>query len=102
VSVEDDERSDRPSTSKTTENVEKVQELIHEDIHQTIHELADTVGISYGVYQEITENLNMCRIAAKFVPCLLTNDPKQRCVNVCLELREKANEDPTFISGSYE
>jgi hypothetical protein len=56
--------------------------------------------ISYGVCQEIlTENLNMRRrIAAKFVPRLSTNDEKQRCVNVCLELREKANEDPTFIS----
>jgi hypothetical protein len=42
--------------------------------------------------------LNMRRIAAKFVPRLLTNDQKQRCVNVCLELRQKANEDPTFIS----
>jgi hypothetical protein len=28
-SVEDDERSGRPSTSKTTGNVEKVRELIH-------------------------------------------------------------------------
>jgi hypothetical protein len=64
VSVEDDERSGQPSTSKTTENVEKIWELIHKDCRWTIHELADTVGISYGVCQEIlTENLNMCRIA---------------------------------------
>jgi hypothetical protein len=42
---------------------------------RTIHELADTVGISYGVCQEILiENLNMRRIAAKFAPRLLTND----------------------------
>jgi hypothetical protein len=64
VSVEDDERSGQPSTSKTTENVEKIQELIHEDRRRTIHELADTVGISCGVCQEIlTENLNRCCIA---------------------------------------
>jgi hypothetical protein len=31
VSVEDDERSGRPSTSKMTENVEKIRELIHKD-----------------------------------------------------------------------
>jgi hypothetical protein len=85
VSVEDDQRSVRPSTSKTTENVEKVRELIHEDGHRTIHELADTVGIRYGVCQEIlTENLNMRRIAAKFVPRLLTNDQKQRRINLCV------------------
>jgi hypothetical protein len=45
VSVEDDERSGRPSASKTTENVEKFRELIHEDRRRTIHEFADTVGM---------------------------------------------------------
>jgi hypothetical protein len=60
VSVEDDKRSGWPSTSETTENVEKIWELIHEDCCRTIPELADVVGISYGVCQEIlTENLNM-------------------------------------------
>jgi hypothetical protein len=50
-------------------NVEKIQDLIHKGHRRTIHELADTVGISYGVCQEVsTENVNMCRIAAKFVP----------------------------------
>jgi hypothetical protein len=47
VSVEDHERSGIPSTSKTTENVKKIQELIHEDHRQTIHELTDTFGINY-------------------------------------------------------
>jgi hypothetical protein len=40
----------------------------------------------------------MCHIAAKFIPQLLTNDQKQRCINVHLELGEKANKDPIFIS----
>jgi hypothetical protein len=31
VSVENDERSAGPSTSKTTENIENIRELIHED-----------------------------------------------------------------------
>jgi hypothetical protein len=71
VSLEGDERSGWPSTSETAENVEKIQELIHENRRRTVHELADTVGISYGVGQEIvTENLNMRRITVKFVPRL--------------------------------
>jgi hypothetical protein len=76
VSVEDDKRLGRPSTSKTIENVEKIRELIPEDCRRTIHKLSDTIGINYQVCQEIlTENLNMrCCIAAKFVPLLLTND----------------------------
>jgi hypothetical protein len=64
VSVEDDKHSGQPSTSKTTD-VEKIQELINEDHHRTIHELADAIGISYGVCQEIlTEKLNMRHIAS--------------------------------------
>jgi hypothetical protein len=63
VSGEDDERSGWPSTRKTTENVEKIQELVHKYQHWTIHELADTVGISYGFCQILTENLNMRCIA---------------------------------------
>jgi hypothetical protein len=98
VSAVDDERSGRPSSSITPENVGKIRELIHEDRCRTIRELAHTVWISYGVCQEIlTENLNMRLIATKFVPPLWTNDQKQRLVNVCLELREKANEDPALI-----
>jgi hypothetical protein len=44
--------------------------------------------------------LNMCSIAAKSAPWLLTNDQKQRRINVCPELWEKPNEDPTFTSIS--
>jgi hypothetical protein len=89
VSVEDDKRSGRPSSSKTPENVEK---------NARTHPRRPSP--SFGVCQILTENLNMCRIATKFVPQLLTNDQKQWHVNVCLELREKANEDPTFTSIS--
>jgi hypothetical protein len=49
---------------KAMENVENIRELIIEDRRRTIHEDADTVGIRYGVCQEIlTENLNMRCIA---------------------------------------
>jgi hypothetical protein len=44
-----DECSGRPSTSKMTENIEKIRELINEDRRQTIHELDDTIGTSYAV-----------------------------------------------------
>jgi hypothetical protein len=40
----------------------------------------------------------MRHIYVKFVPQVLTNAQKQWCINVCLELREKAHEDPSFIS----
>jgi hypothetical protein len=77
VSLEDDECSGQSSSSRTTENVENIWALIHDDRHQTIHELADTTGISYRVCQEIlTENLNICRTAVKFVPQTLDKRSK--------------------------
>jgi hypothetical protein len=54
--------------------LKKIRKLNHEDRCQTIHELTDTIGISYGVCQILTENLSMHRFATKFVPQLLTND----------------------------
>jgi hypothetical protein len=99
VSAEYDECSRRPSTSKTTENVQKIWQFIHEGHRQTIHELTNTTGISYRVCQEsLTGNLNMVCIAAKFVPPILTNDKRQRHIKVHLELWEKATEDTTYIS----
>jgi ribosomal protein S25 len=81
VSVEDDKGSGRPSTSKTTENVEKIRKLIQEYRPRTIHELTDTTGISYGVCQEIlTENLNMCHIAPSSKQCARPHVPENHRV----------------------
>jgi hypothetical protein len=56
VPVEDNKHSGQTSTSKTTENFEKIRELIQEDCRRTIYELADTAGISY--LWSLPQNLN--------------------------------------------
>jgi response regulator of citrate/malate metabolism len=71
-SVEDDKHSGRPSTSTTTEMIAEVLEVNLKDRRQTIHKVCNRVGLSYGSCQRILANeLNMRRIAAKFVPRLL-------------------------------
>jgi len=41
----------------------------------TIHKVAEEAGISKTIPDEIlTENLGMHHVAAKFVPCLLSED----------------------------
>jgi hypothetical protein len=47
-SVEDEERSGRPSTSKTQENVERVSEMIWSNRRLTIREISEYLNISYG------------------------------------------------------
>jgi len=71
--VEDEERSGHPSTSKTQENVERVSEMIQSKRRLTIREISGDVNISCGSVQNIlTTDLNMRRMSAKFVPCVLT------------------------------
>jgi hypothetical protein len=41
----------------------------------------------------------MLRVASKFVPRLLSIDQKQQRLDVCLDLKENAANDPSFISN---
>ena len=51
--VEDEERSGRPSTSKTQDSVERVSEMIRSNRRLTIREIAEDLNISYGSVQNI-------------------------------------------------
>ena len=93
--VDDDERSGRPSTSTTPENIAKVREVILADRRQTIHYACEIVGLSYWTVQRI---LNMRRISVRFVPRLLSDDQKALRVSVCSELKQQARNDSNFIS----
>jgi hypothetical protein len=94
TSVDDDPHSGRPSTSKTDDNVAKVREVIRSNCRLTVREVAEEVSISKTVCREIlTKNLGMHHIAAKFVPCLLTDNQKQNRVDVSKELLDRANDD---------
>lgn len=55
--------------------------------------------MSFGSVQTIlTSHLNMRRIAAKFVPRLLTPEQRQQRVEVCEDLLQRVQEDPTIMS----
>jgi hypothetical protein len=91
------------TTSKATENVEKIREFIQEDCR-----LSANNPLAYrhhwdqlwSLPGDCNKNLKMRHISTKFVPQLLTNDEKQWYTNIRLELREKANKGLTFILGS--
>jgi len=77
MSVEDHPHSGRQSTSRTDENIEKIREKINEDRRYTIDEISESTGVSWSSCQRIlTVDLNMRRVATKFVPRLLTQDQK--------------------------
>jgi transposase len=99
TSLEDDESSGRPATSSTPKNVETIRRLAHEDRRRTIKNIAAIVNVSYGTVQTIlTCDLNTHRVAAKFVPRLLTPEQKEHPVAICQELRQRAVDDQSFMS----
>ena len=73
-----DDRSVQPSTATTPSKVEQLWAAVNQDRHRhTIYDLCAEVGIGYGSCQRIlTEQLNMHRIAAKFVTRVFTQDQK--------------------------
>ena len=46
----------------------------------------------------LTVDLNMRRVAAKFVPRLLTQDPKNTRFTLCQELKNQIESGPNFLS----
>jgi transposase len=74
--------------------IENVRSLILEDCHLTVRETADEVGISTGsAHSILTENLHMCRMVAKFVPKLLSQEHQQLRLEVTWDMLE----DPEFL-----
>lgn len=97
-SVEDDERSGRPSTSKTDENINKVREMLINNRKLTIRELAEDLNIAYGSIQDIVVNdFGLRRVAAKLVPKELNFMQKRDRVDIAKDMISKAESDPTFI-----
>ena len=97
--MEDIKLSGRPSTCTTLEMIAKVREVTVEDRRHTTHDVCNCVGLSYGSCQcIIVDELNMRRIAAKFVPRLLNTDQRDHRVQVCTELQKAVRYNPNFLS----
>jgi len=80
--------------------IERVRQIIREDRRRTINEVSMLVGISHRTCHKIlTEDLKMRLVAPKFVPRLLSVDQKQQQLDVCLDLKENAANDPSFLSN---
>ena len=78
--------------------MELVLAAVNQDRRRTINDLCAEVGIGCGSCQRIlTEQLNMHRIAAKFVLRVLTQDQKDSRVVICQELKETVINDPTLL-----
>ena len=100
TSIEDDPKSGRPSSSTGDDHIEKVPSVIRENRRLTVREVSEEVGIcKSSCHTILTEKLKMHRVAAKFLPRLLTEEQKQNRVTVSQELLNRSNTDENFLKN---
>jgi len=74
--------------------------MIRSNRRMTIKEISEDMNISYGSVQNIlTTDLNMRRVSAKFVPCVLTVEQKQQHLSISLELCDRVTSDSSFLGN---
>ena len=92
-SVTDEERSGRPATSRTEENIAKISQTVCENRRMTVRGIAEHVNIDRETVRKIlTEDLDMRKVCAKMVPKELTEEQKQRRVTICQDLLERQDD----------
>ena len=91
--VTDEERSGRPATSRTEENIAKVCQIVRENRRLPVRSIAEQVNIDRETVRKIlAEDLDMRKVCAKMVPKELTEEQKQRRVTICQDLLERQDD----------
>ncbi|UYV78563.1 hypothetical protein LAZ67_16002005 [Cordylochernes scorpioides] len=98
--VADEPSSGRPITARTDKNVDRVLEVLRTDRPLSIQQIADTLHMStFVVHGIVTEDLQMRKVCAKFVPKVLTQDQKELRVLRCQELLDLLQNEPGFLNS---
>lgn len=98
VSTEDAERSGRPSTSDTSENVERVRNAIDNDRRLTVLQLEEMLSIPHSsIHRILKDELGMVRVVARWVPKLLSTDQMQERVRICRDHLSNFQKNPEFL-----
>ncbi|XP_068246832.1 protein GVQW3-like [Palaemon carinicauda] len=99
ASAESDQRSGRPQTARSAAVVERVRNLVMADRRSTVREIAQQIGMSKdSAHAILRDDLNMHRVAEKFVPRLLSPEQKDLRFQVEKYLLDTANTDPQFLN----
>jgi len=98
--IEDYQRHDRPSTSKTGANIEKVGEFVRQRRGLSIRAVAEFINIDKETVRQILHNnFNMKKVCSKMVPRLLTPEQKEIRMNICADILQNIENDPNFLEN---
>ena len=86
-SVGDDTHPGRPKTSVTKANIAAVKIVVEQDARLSVQDIASCTGISEGSVQTILKKrLDLRKVCARWVPHLLTEEQKTKCLKCAWEL----------------
>ena len=95
----DNEKLGYPLSSRNPENIELVSTLVNENRPINIKQLQLETGISYGSIETIlTKDLELTRVAARFVPKILRADEIQARIVASRNLIKKSDRDPEWMN----
>ena len=81
-------------SATTGENVENVAKLLNDDRRYSCDEIAHELDISHrSVHRNLTERLQMRKIADRWVPHMLSESEKHQHVNIARKLLKRYGED---------
>ena len=84
--VEDEHRSGHTKDAASIENVQIVGGILKEDRRLTIRHIVETTDIHITtVYRIVSDDLDMKKVSARWVPRMLTDEQKQNRVDVCTD-----------------
>ena len=95
--VEDDERSRRPTISKTTNNIRKIEKIVREDRRLSIRLIAERMSIDKETVWQVI--LHMTKVCAQVVSKLLTSDQKENRQEICADILKQIEENPKFLDS---
>ena len=98
--VEDDERTRRPTISKTTNNIREIEKIVREDRGLSIRLIAETMSIDKeAVWQVLHDNLQVTKVCAQVVSKLLTSDQKEKCQELCADILKQIEGNLKFLDS---
>ena len=98
--VEDDERSQRPTISKTTNNNRESEKMVREDRRLSIRLIAERMSVDKEtMWQVLHENLHMTKVCAQVVSKLLTSGQTEKRQEICADISKQIEENPKFLDN---
>lgn len=87
IDLKDEHRKGRPTVARNEQTVLLVKKVVEDDPHISIREISETYALSYGTVERILrDDLKLKKVAARWIPHLLTEAEKKRRVDCSKQL----------------